>query len=131
MVEAESEVVLLPSFVFVSMLRILVMHAMVPLCGGWCYQIGCFFPLNITACLQCVLAGFSPRGLDGKLALSWTKLNCERAPFTNTRMNAFTITFIRQNTVRSVHVRPKYEQVHERSFTERVQAQHWSRLLNS
>ena len=57
------------------------------------------------------------------LALSWMKLNCERAPFTNGRMNAFTITFFRQNTAPSVHVRPKYERVHERSFTERVQAQ--------
>ena len=28
------------------------------------------------------------------------------------------------NTVRSVHVHPKYEQVHELSFNERVQAQH-------
>ena len=29
------------------------------------------------------------------------------------------------NTVRSVHVRPKYERVHERSFIERVQVHHW------
>ena len=35
-------------------------------------------------------------GLHGKLyrdvVLSWTKLNCERASFTNARMNAFTVT---------------------------------------
>jgi len=28
------------------------------------------------------------------------------------------------NTVRTVHIRAKYEQVHELSFNERVQAQH-------
>ena len=31
-----------------------------------------------------------------------------------------------RNTIPSVHVRPKYERVHERSFAERVQAQHCS-----
>ena len=58
---------------------------------------------------------FSTGRLDGNLPRSWTKLNCESAPFTNARINAFTITFIRQKYVRSVHVRPKCE---------RVQAQH-------
>ena len=43
MVEEVSEVVLLPPFVFASMLRILTTHAAVRLCGGWCCQIGCFF----------------------------------------------------------------------------------------
>ena len=42
MVEAESEVMLLPSFAFASMLCILMTHAAVALCGGWCCQIGCF-----------------------------------------------------------------------------------------
>ena len=41
---------------------------------------------------------FSPGRLDGNLALSWTKLNCENVPFTNTRINMFTTTF-RHNTV--------------------------------
>ena len=54
------------------------------------------FTLHIKACLRCVLARFSPGRLYGNLALSWTKLNCERAPFTNARMNMFTIMFIRQ-----------------------------------
>ena len=35
MVEAESEVVLLPLFVFASKLRILMTHAEVRLCGGY------------------------------------------------------------------------------------------------
>ena len=43
MVKAESEVVLLPSFVFASILCILMTHAAVQLCGGYCCQIGCFF----------------------------------------------------------------------------------------
>ena len=78
---------------------------------------------------------FSPGRLDGNLTLSWMKLNCENAPFTNARMNAFTITFIGQNYVRSVQVRTKYERVHERSFIERIQTQHCllscsSRLLH-
>ena len=36
MVEAESEVVLLPSFVFASMLHMLMTHVAVRLCGGCC-----------------------------------------------------------------------------------------------
>ena len=47
-----------------------------------------FFPLHIKACLQCVLTAFSPGRLYGNLALSWTKLNCERLLFTKARMNA-------------------------------------------
>ena len=43
MVEAESDVVLLHSFVFVSMLSMLMTHAAVQLCGGWCCQIVFFF----------------------------------------------------------------------------------------
>ena len=39
MVVAKTEVVLLPSFVFASMLSMLMMYAVVQLCGGWCY--GC------------------------------------------------------------------------------------------
>ena len=38
MVEAESEVVLLPSFVFASMLHMLMTYAAVRLCDGWCCQ---------------------------------------------------------------------------------------------
>ena len=38
MVAAESEVVLLPSFVFASMLHMLMTYAVVRLCGGWCSQ---------------------------------------------------------------------------------------------
>ena len=63
--------------------------------------------------------------LDGNLSLSWMKLNCEKVPFTNTRMNTFTIMFLRQKYVRSVHGCPKYERVHEQSFIECIQAQHW------
>ena len=37
--KAESEVVLLPLFVFASMLRILMMPVAVQLCGGWCCQV--------------------------------------------------------------------------------------------
>ena len=55
-----------------------------------------FFPLHIKACLRCVLARFSPGGLYGNLAPYWTKLNWESVPFTDIRMNAFTVTFIRQ-----------------------------------
>ena len=43
MVEAESEVVRLLSFVFISVLRILMTHAVVQLFGGWGCQIGYFF----------------------------------------------------------------------------------------
>ena len=42
MVEAESEEVLLSSFVFVSLLRILMAHAAVRLRGGCCCQMWCF-----------------------------------------------------------------------------------------
>ena len=38
MVAAESEVVLLPSFVFASMLHMLMTYAVVRICGGWCCQ---------------------------------------------------------------------------------------------
>ena len=87
----ESEVVMLPSFGFSSMLRILMTHVAVWLCGGWCWV---FSLLHIKTCLQCVLAGFSPGRLYGNLALlkGVTKLNCVRAPFINARMNTFTIT---------------------------------------
>ena len=47
MVKAESEVVLLPSFVFAPMLLILMTHGAVRLCAGWCCQI--FFPLHNNA----------------------------------------------------------------------------------
>ena len=63
------------------------------------------------------LAWFSPGRLYGNLALSWTKLNCERVPFTSTRINKFTVTFIRKNTVRSVHVCPKRLQTSEWVFS--------------
>ena len=39
-VKAESEVVLLPLSIFFA--SMLMMHAAVRLCGGWCCQIGCF-----------------------------------------------------------------------------------------
>ena len=70
--------------------------------GGWCYILSMvlpdwvFFPLHIKACLRCVLAGFSPGRLYRNLAPYWTKLNWESVPFTDTRMNEFTVTFIRQ-----------------------------------
>ena len=67
MVEGASEVVLLPSFVSVSMLSMLMMR--------WCDSVVAGvarlgdFPLHLRACLWCVLAG-SPGRLDGNLTFS-------------------------------------------------------------
>ena len=55
----------------------------------------------------------------------WTKLKRANVPFTDTRMNAFRVSFIRQYLVRSVHVHQNYERIHELSCNERVQAQHY------
>ena len=73
MVEAESEVVLLPSFVFVSMLHILMMHAAVQLCGGWCCQ--------IRYVLRPVYAPFPLCGpTDGKMCNMLEKVNTLQFP---------------------------------------------------
>ena len=105
-------------------------HAAVRLCGGlvlpdWVFFIYLFifFPLHIKACLRCVLADWKARWKSGTL-LNQVKLcgsavhQCQNESIHNNVHEAEILNV-------QVHIRPKYERVHERSFTECVQTQHW------
>ena len=105
-------------------------HAAVRLCGGlvlpdWVFFIYLFifFPLHIKACLRCVLAAWKARWKSGTL-LNQVKLcgsavhKCQNESIHNNVHEAEILNV-------QVHIRPKYERVHERSFTECVQTQHW------